>query len=279
MINKLKILFNSCVGYLYKIILRIKKYPKLNEGISNYPKIIVSLTSYGRRVESTVPYAIMSILNQTYAPNKIVLWLDNSWNIDIIPKSLKDLMKYGVEIRFCEDIKSYKKLIPTLLAYPKDIIITIDDDIIYSRNLIRDLIKGYQLDGNIQCSVGIIPQIIKPNQFGPYNDWIEKNETYTGDYLVPIGAGGILYPPNSLSLDVLNKEEFSELAPNADDLWFWVMAKRIGTKHSCCDINGTNYSFDAIYQFFHRGSALTHSNAGDSMNDIQLKQIIARFPL
>ena len=279
MINKLKILSNSCIGYLYKFILRIKKYPKLNKEFINNPKIIVSLTSYGRRVGKTVPYAIMSMLNQTYPPDMIILWLDSSWKINTIPKTLKDLMKYGVEIRFCEDIKSYKKLIPTLLAYPKDIIITIDDDIIYSRNLIRNLIKGYQLDGNIQCSVGIVPQIIKSNHFGPYKNWTEVNGTYTGDYLVPIGAGGVLYPPKSLSPDVLSKEDFAELAPNADDLWFWVMAKRIGTKHSCCNIDGTNYSFDAIYQFFHKGSALTHSNAGASMNDIQLKQIIDRYPL
>lgn len=279
MINKLRILFNSGIGYLYKTNLKLKRYTKLNDKTSNNPKIIVSLTSYGRRVGKTVPYAIMSILNQTYTPDKIILWLDNSWNIDTIPKALKNLMKYGVEICFCEDVKSYKKLIPTLLTYPKDFIITIDDDIIYSRNLIHDLMEGYKTDGNIQCSVGIIPRLISANQFAPYKDWIEKSEPYTGEYLVPIGAGGVLYPPNSLSPDVLNKDEFTELAPKADDLWFWVMAKRKGTNHSCCDINGSNYSFDAIYQFFHKGSALTHSNAGESMNDIQLKRIIGRYPL
>ena len=45
------------------------------------PTLTVSLTSYGKRVESSAPFAIYSILSQTVLPDRIVLNLDKTrWN-------------------------------------------------------------------------------------------------------------------------------------------------------------------------------------------------------
>ena len=49
----------------------------------------------------------------------------------------------GLTIDWYHDIRSYKKLIPTLKRYPDDIIITADDDILYPCNMVSDLYDTY----------------------------------------------------------------------------------------------------------------------------------------
>ena len=51
-----------------------------------------------------------------------------------------------LEVRYCKDIRSYKKLIPALRSYPDDAIITIDDDAIYHIDLIEKLVNSYIKD-------------------------------------------------------------------------------------------------------------------------------------
>lgn len=46
-----------------------------------------------------------------------------------------DLRDKELTIDWYHDIKSYKKLIPTLQKYPDSIIVTADDDIIYRRHV------------------------------------------------------------------------------------------------------------------------------------------------
>lgn len=275
--NKFKILLNAVTGYCIKVKIDIFGIGNIEPlPSSSNDQIIVSLTSYGRRVKSVVYYTLVSLLKQTERPSKIILWLDESWNDDNVPDKLKSLTKYGVEIRFCEDIRSYKKLIPTLREFPSKIIVTVDDDVIYNKHLVKSLMDGYRSNERIQCTVGSIPKIIEGN-FAPYSTWTDIKHYYVGDTMVPIGVGGVLYPPASLDKEVLNINAFTTLAPNADDLWFWFMATKNGTFHSCVDYHHENYSFDALYQYFHKGSALTHRNAGEGMNDIQLKNILNHY--
>lgn len=37
------------------------------------------------------------------------------------------------------------------------------------------------------------------------------------------------------------------------------------------------YSFDAIYQALHKGSALTHSNVTEDHNDVQLEKVLETY--
>lgn len=246
-LKKILILINAIIGYFikYKIdffgIGKIKPLDDNNEGV------IVSLTSYGRRVHSVVYYTLISILRQNERPSKIILWLDDSWNDNNIPYRLESLRKYGVTINYYRDIKSYKKLIPTLSLFPENIIVTVDDDVIYNKNLLKILMNGYRNNGKIQCTIGGLPTFIQ-GRASNYNTWKSVNNACERTNLVPIGVGGVLYPPHSLDDEVMNENAFSELAPNADDLWFWAMAKMRGSCHACVDFFHNNYSFDAIFQ-------------------------------
>ena len=126
------ILFRSLEGECLKFLYAIGVVKCRDFGVNKSPreeKVIISLTSYGRRVRKTLPLTITSLLKQTYKPDMVLLWLDYSWQNKDLPSRLKKLIDYGLTIKYCEDIKSYKKLIPTLLEYPNEVIITTDDDV------------------------------------------------------------------------------------------------------------------------------------------------------
>ena len=189
-------------------------------------KIIASLTTFPGRINS-VSKTISTLLTQTLKPDEVVLWLaESQFPNKELPKDLTDLQQYGLSIKWCEDLRSYKKLIPALIEYPNDIIITFDDDIYYAEDTIETLYSSYLKH----------PQDIHAHRCGVVK--FKKDEIYdvpmrklyfhkfkTASYLIrQIGYGGVLYPPKCFSPEVLNVKKIMELVPTHDDIWFWVMA-------------------------------------------------------
>lgn len=273
-------------GEIYKTLfkaglLRPSKKP-LNIEQTKEKKVIVSLTSYGRRVKDVAPYAIMSLMRQSYRPDKIVLWLDDiNWNHNNLPKRLYKLIDLGLEVRFTRDIKSYKKLIPALETFPDDLIFTVDDDIYYPRNLLKKVMHAYEKDNDcIHAVRGYDVSFIASHILKEYNSWQPIKEEITSKYAFPTGGAGCLYQKRLLSQDVLKQELFMTLAPQADDVWFFFMEYLAGSKIHIleCSKHGT-ISMDSFYQHFHHGSSLMETNCGENQNDIQIKNIINHYEL
>lgn len=278
---KKDIIKNILIGYYLKIKEDLNPQYHLNylPNISKTdPELIVSLTSYGSRVNSTLPYTLSSLFKQSKLPNKIVLNLDNdNWNVNNLPKKIEKYIKYGLEINFCKDIKSYKKLVPTLIKYPNSTIITVDDDYIYRKNLVEDLWNLHIKNPTsiITCSPKY-PWFRSEGKIAEYNDWKEKQSNE--NLIVPIGVNGVLYPANSLHKDVIDDSLFMKLAPKADDLWFWIMGYLNNTKYVISDFKGLpGYSFDFIYQKLKIHPALMNNNLNNNGNDIQLDNIIKYY--
>ncbi|MBR1423936.1 glycosyltransferase [bacterium] len=194
-------------------------------------KIIVSLTSYPERMYD-LHYCIYSLLTQETKPDEVILWLAKEQfpnREKDIPKQVLDLIKNGLSIKFCEDIKSYKKLIPALREYPNDIIVTADDDIFYDYNWLEKLYNEYEGDCVIAHRCHRI--IIENEKILPYRNWekcvIKNNPSFLN---FATGAGGIMYPPHCLHKEVANEALFKKLAPKADDVWFWAMSVLNNTK-------------------------------------------------
>jgi hypothetical protein len=251
--------------YLLKA-LRGRPLSAKNENKCQY---IVTLTSYGKRIKSTAPYTICSLLNQTVLPDRIILWLAEG---TVIPPILKDLTKKGVEIKFCEDLKSYKKLIPALKQFPDDVLITADDDVYYPENWFEQLKNAYSND-NTKIYAHRMHEISFDEQKNmmPYRKWRHAATRGRG-VLFPTGIGGILYPPRSLDEDCCKIEEFMNLAPHGDDIWFWAMAKLKGTEYGLVN-NGCTYFADIAP--FNDGLFMKNVKEG---NDRQIKNVINRFP-
>ncbi|GHS97513.1 hypothetical protein FACS189421_04440 [Bacteroidia bacterium] len=203
-------------------------------------KIVVSLTSIPERIERAVPLVIKAMLSQSVQPDKIVLYLTSSQFPDkILPETLTDLTGEKFQIKFCEDtICSYTKIIPALQDFPNDILITVDDDIVYSKHLIKKLLNTHQKypDAIIGHRIKKI-QLDANGEISPYDSWkVYKGLRYIlwgtqPDYKnFSTGVGGTLYPPHSLHPDVVKSELFMEIAPTADDVWLWGMAVLNKTK-------------------------------------------------
>lgn len=150
-------------------------------------KIIVSMTSWKKRINN-VANVINDILKQTLLPNKIILNLSS----DEFKNGRNDLpielLKTIDTNELCElywvkeDTKPYKKLIPTLLRFPNDVIITIDDDIEYPKNFIELMYKEY-LAYEKQCPIVSSKYVWEGgvyNHFGA-NTLIKKE--FLGDYV------------------------------------------------------------------------------------------------
>ena len=103
-----------------------------------HQQVIVSLTSFPAAIPYAI-HAIKSILIVSFLPDKIVLYLTFSqFDESGIPSELLKLTEECsiFEIRnYDKDIRSYRKLIPALNDFPDAVIVTIDDDVVYHKNM------------------------------------------------------------------------------------------------------------------------------------------------
>jgi len=255
----------------------------INPGISGDKycdkEIIISLTTYGKRLYE-VYLTIESIMQQTLKPNKIVLWLSYDLENTELPIVLKNQQKRGLEIRFCKDIRSYTKLIPSLKTFPEAVIITIDDDILYNFDLIENLFNAYLKNkGIIHCTRMHRMKLLKQNTIEKYDKWFYESESLDfSSKNFPTGIGGVLYPPNCFNEEVFNETVFLDICKYADDVWFKAMALYNGTmsqKILTHNKNGNDYFINKISQY----TSLSSINSGMQLNDIQIKAVFDKYNL
>ena len=251
-------------------------YKKLDE---LFPKLVISLTSYPARIK-TVNQTIKTLLNQTMKADKVILWLapEQFPNREKdLPKKLLNLKNKGLTIDWYHDIRSYKKLIPTLQKYPDAIIVTADDDIVYPDFWLKSLYDCYLTNQDIIWCHRAHKIQMKNNQFLPYKNWqhnIQTKTTIASYTNFCTTGGGVLYPPKCFFQDVLNENIFMKLTPNADDIWFWGMLilnnKKIQTVEkpmmSLTLVDGT------------QETALWHQNINGGENDKQIANLVKKYP-
>jgi glycosyltransferase involved in cell wall biosynthesis len=218
-----------------------KSKPKygLNKDAKRIPRVIVSLTSYPARL----PYlhvCIRSLLNQTYKPDKVILYLGEDTKKEDVPSQLWELCPFGLEIVFCPgNLRTHIKYIYAMQQYPEDIIITVDDDVIYNRKLISSLVQSYTKHPNA-VSARVVNKIISDEgKCLPYGCWrrqyafVWRKKRKPSWQLMAIGVGGVLHPPASKCL--IAAEVFDiDLITNVcdclnDDIWLKIHQLRAGT--------------------------------------------------
>ena len=241
---------NSGLYYINKEVLdsKIQYFNKIgiNKTENRERKIIVSLTSFPQRFDD-LKYTLYSLLNQTLKPDKIILWLADSqvpYKENELSNEILNFINYGLEIEWCNDIKSYKKLIPALKKYPNDVIITFDDDIYYDEHCVELLYKSYLENKNmIHCHRAHLVKIDNDVIDTDYKNWKKSISNVEPSLLnFATGCAGILYPPHSLYKDVVDESKFTKVAPYADDVWFWAMAVMNKTK-----INVIKNNIDTLF--------------------------------
>lgn len=207
--------------FIYFQINNLENYPGINNNVHRETPIIVSLTSYEGRF-GDLPKTLYSLLNQTTKPDKIILWLNKECNnLTSLPYEITKFIKNGLEIRFVEDLGPYTKWFYAFKEFSNAIIITADDDIYYDKNWLNKLYLSY-----IAHPEDIhVHRAHRADLNLPYEKWKkqinEENARY--DNFIT-GVGGALYPPNCFGQEIFRKDIFIKEAPNADDIWLWIMA-------------------------------------------------------
>ena len=104
-------------------------------------QIIVSLTTWSKRIHN-IPKVLDTIFAQTVPPDFVVLNL--AFDEQIPPVVVEYIRKHTIVVNRVPDTKVYKKLIPSLIKYPNDCIISIDDDWLYPQDMISDFMEVHK---------------------------------------------------------------------------------------------------------------------------------------
>jgi hypothetical protein len=213
---------NSVIGYY----LRTKSPEKfgLNKETRNI-ELIVTLTAIPSRIDN-IWITLESIFRQSYKPDRIILWLSNEEFGNItLPDSLLELKEKGLEINFCENIRSHNKYYHTVVNNPSAFIVTIDDDIIYTENMISNLIQMHNQYPKAVCSNMTHLVTFENGKLIPYTKWKQtyKKILKPSHQLIQLGVCGVLYPPKVLPKVCFDKELIKQLSFGSDDVWLNTM--------------------------------------------------------
>ena len=247
---------------------------------------IISLTSFPARINN-IHIVIKSLLKQSVKPDKIVLYLsEQEFPKKEIPTNLQNLIGPIFEIKFVkENYKSYNKLIYAIKDFPNSNIVTVDDDILYPKNLLSTLLKEHKKNPKTICAHRIRKINIQNEVIMPYRTWkLSEKRSLFSKPLNPdfknffCGVGGVLYPPRSLHPDVLNCDKFLKLCAHQDDVWFWAMAVKNNYKISVTRF-GYNLFKRTIQSLQEVGLWNTiNSNNTESPNNKAIEAVLKEYP-
>lgn len=201
-------------------------------------EIVVSLTSYEKRIGDAY-LCVESLLQQSLRPDRIILWLSRSnFPNGKVPALLRKQESRGLEIIFTdEDLGPYKKYVYALERFPRSLVITVDDDILYPVDMVEQLYDAWlENPETIQCHRAHAMRLDKPGQLAPYRKWASCPPGRPPSSLVfPTGVCGVLYFPGALHEDATNRDQFLRLCPMADDIWLKAMSLKNGTLSAVVD--------------------------------------------
>ena len=200
----------------------------------SYPKVLISLTSYPRRI----PYAIRSIetlMHQTVKVDEIHLNLSKDefkgGSNDLLGL-VKEIESAGVYVDWREDnLRPHNKYYWIMKDRPDDIVITVDDDIVYPPTLVQSLLGGYYRHPNaiISNRTHIITSE-SPDRLTPYRTWVMEQTEIVDEPrfdLLATGVGGVLYPPGIFDEGAFDLRAIKESSLLADDLWLLIQEARL----------------------------------------------------
>jgi len=238
-------------------------------------KLIVSLTTYPKRIGLLGP-VLDSIYAQTRKADEVVLWLAEEQfpgkEADLPENLLQLVAEKKLTVRWCEDLKPHKKYFFALQEYSNDLVVTVDDDLLYPKDMLDALYRSYLLypEAVSTCRAHLM-LVSEQNEIMPYSTWIQETDQCIYEpsmQLLATGGAGVLYPPNLLRREFFNAEAIKEHCLWADDLWLKVMQLMsdvpvvVARPHE-----QLHYLPDSQEEALHR------LNVGKNHNDVQLESV------
>ena len=240
-------------------------------------KVIVSLTTFPDRIR-TIHLVLESIFAQTRKPDEIVLWLAEDEfpqkEAELPQELLEHISHKRVSLRWCPDLKPHKKYFYAFREHPEEIVVTIDDDVLYSADMLEVLYKSYLLHPNAVSAHRVHLMLIsEQGEILSYRKWIHELSACLHQpsmQLMATGCAGILYPVYLLRKEFLDVDAVCKTCLFADDLWLKAM-------ELLSDVPVVAARVCSELQFVPgtQEKTLQKVNVLKDQNDAQLKQIIS----
>lgn len=279
--------FQVALWYVLKYTLNVilplyyvfkKNAKQINSNSIVDKNVIISLTSFPARMRS-LPLVLETLLHQTVKADHIMLWFAGSQYPDksIVFEQLKKYVSRGLEIRFCEDLRSHKKYYYAMKENPTALVVTVDDDILYPENMLQRLLETYKQWPDCIVTQRAHKMKFDGTQLLPYDKWNQLAKGCKGPdlYLCQTGGAGCLYPPGSLDENVFNISLIKQLCPLADDLWLKSMSFIKKTK---VVLTGENNP-EIIDVIGNKENGLARVNVENNKNDQQLNAMTKYFQI
>ncbi len=287
--NKLDFVLNTINNSTIHLLSALRS-EKTDLKKSGKQSLVVSLTTLPHRLP-LVHYAIESIFSQTILPEKVILWVSDVTNDNLITPELHSLVERGLEIRKVKDVGPHTKLMYSLIEYPNKVVVTVDDDIIYPANMLQ-----YLWDQHLKFPNAVVANWARELCFDAsgkvrgvragklltpilLEKEIEQAKTFVSKPNIlafPYGTSGVLYPPKALNSQVTNVDLFRKLCPKEDDIWFKAMGilNKTPVVVTNLGINPVHHSLVGTQQV-----ALRHDNHGLNQNEQQMRAVFDYFDL
>jgi len=281
-LNKVLSVWNRLIrGLMRKIYPFYCKHSQANSGIPREnltnEKVVISLTSFPKRM-NTIGLTLESLLRQSVKADRIILWLTKEEVPDQqIPEALKPYVEKGIEVKFADiNLKPHNKSFHTAMEDSDCIIVTVDDEIVYSERMLERLIKKHMEKPD--CVICELAHRIKlkDNQPDDYDKWDWEAIGYTGpsDLLLAKGVGGVLYPRGFFAKNYFNIDVIRSCCLMADDLWLKFIAIQNGfevvkTKKYARNVFSSSKETQSV--------SLASVNNGKNQNTKYLKKLCKQF--
>lgn len=209
-------------------VVRANDYETLDANFRR--KLIVSMTTYPARI-ADIHYVLDTIFDQTRKADEVILWLAEEQfpnkDLDLPHSVMKFVEKNKIQIRWCEDLKPHKKYFYALQEYHDDLIVTIDDDLLYHPQLLENLYVSYLIhpDAISAARAHLITRDEEDNVL-PYKYWVKEYDGCIDEpsmQLLCTGGAGSLYPAYLFGPELFDKQAIMDCCLFADDIWLKVL--------------------------------------------------------
>jgi hypothetical protein len=180
-------------------------------------RIVVTLTTVPERMDHLLP-ALRSLVDQDCPADRILLALPAKSRRSGAHYPPPPALPEGVEILPCSDEGPATKLLPALRAEPSAVIIVADDDVIYPRSFISNLLAAHRADASAalgwrgwRLEAGVDPR--------DYAHVFATAVKEPVDVDVLLGTWGYLVPSGAFDEAVFDFDSFPPEARWVDDVW------------------------------------------------------------
>jgi hypothetical protein len=209
-------------------------------------KIIISCTTTKNRLKYLY-YSLISLKKQSLKADEV--YINISRDPYMIDEGIKTLPawfdEFDVSINWVENTGSYRKLLPLIennLVNDEDLVVTVDDDVLYGENWLEELVL--QSDNHSDAIVCARGRKMKKNIFGSWQNYSRWNlfiKETKGVDILPTGVAGVVYKKALIDINFLLDDKYKVLAATTDDLWFKMASYRKNTPVVVCpQINSQN---------------------------------------